>query len=60
MLIKKGINVVFEDKVKKLLIEKGFDPEYGARPLKRVIQKLILDKLSEQIIASQIKPNKKE
>jgi len=59
MLIKKGINVVFEDKVKKLLIEKGFDPEFGARPLKRVIQKLILDKLSEQIIASQIKPNKK-
>ncbi|MGC8981505.1 MAG: AAA family ATPase, partial [Minisyncoccia bacterium] len=59
MLIKRGINVVFEDKVKKLLIEKGFDPEYGARPLKRVIQKLILDKLSEQIIASQIKPNKK-
>jgi len=59
MLINKGINVTFDEKVKELLIEKGFDPEYGARPLQRVIQKLILDKLAQQIIAEKIKQGQK-
>jgi ATP-dependent Clp protease ATP-binding subunit ClpA len=48
---------VFEDDVKEILIEKGFDPEYGARPLQRVIQKLILDPLAQKIIANQVKNN---
>jgi ATP-dependent Clp protease ATP-binding subunit ClpB len=58
-LLKKGINVVFEDDVKEILIEKGFDPEYGARPLQRVIQKLILDPLAQKIIANQVKKGQK-
>ncbi len=35
---------------KELIAEKGFDPAYGARPLRRTIQKLIEDPLSEEII----------
>jgi len=58
-LLSKGINVVFEDNVKEILIEKGFDPEYGARPLQRVIQKLILDPLAQKIIANQVKKGQK-
>ncbi len=58
-LLKKGINVVFEDNVKEILIEKGFDPEYGARPLQRIIQKLILDPLAQKIIANQVKKGQK-
>jgi len=58
-LLSKGINVVFEESVKEILIEKGFDPEYGARPLQRVIQKLILDPLAQKIIANQVKKGQK-
>jgi ATP-dependent Clp protease ATP-binding subunit ClpB len=39
---------------KKLLAEKGYDPSYGARPLKRVIQTMILDPLSMKLITGEI------
>ncbi|MBU1907983.1 hypothetical protein KKF59_02515, partial [Patescibacteria group bacterium] len=50
----KRITVSFTDAAKKLLAEKGYDPAYGARPLKRTIQDLILDDLSLQIIKGEI------
>lgn len=50
----KRITVNFTDAAKKLLAEKGYDPAYGARPLKRTIQDLILDDLSLQIIKGEI------
>ena len=37
------------------LAQKGFDPQYGARPLKRVIQKEVLNKLSKELLSGQIK-----
>lgn len=40
-----------------LIIEKGYDNEYGARPLKRVIQRYIEDKLSEAILRGELKKN---
>ncbi len=40
---------------KDLLIEKGFDPVFGARPLKRTIQRYIEDPLSEEIISGRFK-----
>lgn len=46
------INV--SDSAKKLLASKGFDPSFGARPLKRVIQSLILDPLAMKIIKGEI------
>ena len=43
----------------KQLIEDGYDKEYGARPLRRVIQRKIEDKLSEEILLNKIKYGKK-
>ncbi|PIP18328.1 MAG: hypothetical protein COX42_01475 [Parcubacteria group bacterium CG23_combo_of_CG06-09_8_20_14_all_35_6] len=51
----KRINIRFTDKVKDFLAEKGFDPNLGARPLKRVIQQLILDPLALKIVTGEIK-----
>jgi len=50
----KQIKVKFMEKLKETLAEKGFDSNLGARPLKRVIQKLILDPLSLKVICSEI------
>ena len=54
-LQKKNITINVSEKVKELLAEKGFDPNFGARPLKRVIQKLVLDPLSLKIVIGEIK-----
>ncbi|MEF3691730.1 MAG: ATP-dependent chaperone ClpB [Candidatus Moraniibacteriota bacterium] len=54
-LLKKDIEVQFSAGTKKYLTEKGFDPAYGARPLKRVIQNEILDELALRIIEDKIK-----
>ncbi len=56
-LFDKKIKLRVNEKAKKLIAEMGFDPFYGARPLKRVIQKYILDPLSLKIISGQVKPN---
>src|SRR5882672_6244538 len=50
-----GIQISFDDSVIELLIEKGFDASLGARPLKRSIQKLIEDPLSEHVLRGQLK-----
>jgi len=50
----KNIQIKIGPKVKKLLAEKGYDITYGARPLKRVIQNLILDELALDIIEGKI------
>ena len=50
----KRIKIHFTKKAKKLLAEKGFDPSLGARPLKRIIQKLILDPLSLRIVTGEV------
>ena len=42
------------DKAKDFLIEKGYDKKYGARPLKRVLQNQIEDKLAEHILSGDI------
>jgi ATP-dependent Clp protease ATP-binding subunit ClpC len=50
-----GVKVTFEPSVVDLLVEKGFDAALGARPLKRSIQKLIEDPLSEHVLRGQLK-----
>jgi ATP-dependent Clp protease ATP-binding subunit ClpC len=50
-----GVRVSFEPSVVDLLIEKGFDAALGARPLKRAIQKLIEDPLSEHVLRGKLK-----
>jgi len=54
-LAEKKITLTFTDKAKKLVAEKGYDPAYGARPLKRAIQDLILDELALEIVEGKIK-----
>lgn len=46
-------------KARDFLIDKGFDPEYGARPLKRTIQRFLEDPLAEEIIGGHFKDAKK-
>lgn len=49
-----GYNLELTDKAKDYICEKGYDEKFGARPLKRAIQKLIEDPLAEQIIKSEL------
>jgi ATP-dependent Clp protease ATP-binding subunit ClpB len=51
----RGIKISFDASAKKYITENGYDPEYGARPIKRLIQKAILDQLADKIIKGQIK-----
>jgi len=50
-----GVKIGFEPSVVDLLVEKGFDAALGARPLKRAIQKLIEDPLSEHVLRGKLK-----
>lgn len=50
----KNIEIDFTDRVKEFLVNKGFDPNLGARPLKRVIQQMILDPLALKIVAGEV------
>jgi ATP-dependent Clp protease ATP-binding subunit ClpC len=54
-----GIILELDQSAKDLLIKKGYDPSMGARPMRRAIQNLIEDHISEQIISSNIKPGQK-
>jgi ATP-dependent Clp protease ATP-binding subunit ClpB len=49
-LKEREIDIEFDDKVKEFLFKEGYSPEFGARPLKRAVQKHIMDKLAIEII----------
>ena len=49
-----GYNLKLSKKAKSFIAEKGFDKQYGARPLKRAIQKYVEDSIAEEIIKSNI------
>ena len=55
-LIEKGIDMDVTDSAKSWLAEKGFDRVFGARPLRRVIQDNVEDKLSDAILAGELGP----
>ncbi|TLM97676.1 MAG: NDP-hexose 4-ketoreductase, partial [Actinobacteria bacterium] len=48
-----GMGIVLTEEARSMLAKEGFDPALGARPLRRAIQRLIEDPLSEQILAGQ-------
>ncbi|MGK2862522.1 MAG: ATP-dependent chaperone ClpB [Chitinophagaceae bacterium] len=54
MLEPSGIQLVFTDYALDFLAEQGFDPQFGARPLKRLIQKQIINQLSKRMLAGDI------
>ena len=58
-LMDKNIKVRIAVKVKKMLADKGYDVTFGARPLKRIIQNMILDELALEIIEGKIKDGDK-
>ncbi len=55
----KGVKISFDSNTKKYITENGFDPEFGARPIKRFIQKYVLDKLADKMIRGEIKQDSK-
>jgi len=46
----KKMSIKFEDEVREFILEKGYDPKYGARPLRRTIQKYIEDELADMYL----------
>ncbi|HSG67132.1 MAG TPA: AAA family ATPase, partial [Bacteroidales bacterium] len=58
MLAGNGISSEITDDAVELLAEMGYDPHYGARPLKRVIQRNVLNELSKMILSGKINPEK--
>lgn len=54
LLLKNGIELRFSDYLVEYLGEQGFDPQFGARPLKRLIQKEIINTLSKRILAGDV------
>jgi ATP-dependent Clp protease ATP-binding subunit ClpB len=57
LLSERKIDISLSDAARALLAEKGYDPAYGARPLKRVMQKSIQDSLAAEILSGNIKDN---
>ncbi len=52
-MAEKGISFTLDQKAKDFLTDKGFEPEYGARPLKRALRKYLEDPLAEEILRGQ-------
>ena len=55
-LIERDVTVEFTDEALNKLAEEGYDPAFGARPLKRVLQRMIEDPMSEMILRGEV-PN---
>ncbi len=58
-LIDKSVSIEVDDEVKQWLIKEGYEPLYGARPMRRIIQRAIGDPLSEELIKGRFKENRK-
>jgi len=54
LLVDRKIDVELDDDARAWLAEKGYDPSYGARPLKRVVQKYVQDPLAEKILLGEV------
>ena len=53
-LEKKDINLVLDDKARDFLVKKGHDPEYGARPMRRAVERFMEDPLAEEILRDKL------
>jgi ATP-dependent Clp protease ATP-binding subunit ClpB len=58
LVAQSGVYLQFSDYALEFLAEQGYDPQFGARPLKRLIQKEIVNQLSKRILAGDIDKNK--
>jgi ATP-dependent Clp protease ATP-binding subunit ClpC len=55
-LAQQGIHLVMDDKAKDFLIDKGYNPDFGARPLRRAVGQYIEDPMSEMLLQGDFKP----
>jgi ATP-dependent Clp protease ATP-binding subunit ClpB len=55
----KGIKIMIDASIRNYLAENGYSAEYGARPLKRLIQKVIIDKMADKMIKGELKHGNK-
>jgi ATP-dependent Clp protease ATP-binding subunit ClpC len=53
-LLEKNINLNVTERFKDRLVEEGYNPSYGARPLRRAIMRLLEDSLAEEILSGKI------
>jgi len=56
-IVKMGYQIVITPKAKDFIADRGWDAQFGARPLKRAIQKYVEDTLAEEIIKTKLSPN---
>lgn len=54
-LVEKNITIDVTDRFKDRLVDEGFSPQYGARPLRRAIMRLLEDSLAERMLSGDIK-----
>jgi ATP-dependent Clp protease ATP-binding subunit ClpB len=58
-LAQQQLTLVVDDSAKKLIAREGYNPEFGARPLKRAIQDVLLDPLATRLLRGDFKPGEK-
>ena len=58
LVAESGITIKFSDYAIDYLAEHGYDPQFGARPLKRLIQKAIANQLSKKILSGEVDKTK--
>jgi len=59
MLAKNGVHLEISDAAITKLSDAGYDPQFGARPLKRVIQRMVLNELSKMILSGEVEKDHK-
>jgi len=59
LVVENGMQIEFSDYLVEYLSEQGFDMQFGARPLKRLIQKMVVNELSKKILSGEIDKTKK-
>ncbi len=52
----RDIHLVLDETAKDFLIEKGYDPQYGARPMRRAVERYLEDPMAEELLRGSIKP----
>jgi ATP-dependent Clp protease ATP-binding subunit ClpC len=52
----KDVHIDLQQSAKEFLIEKGYDPQYGARPMRRAVERFLEDPLAEELLRGNVKP----
>jgi len=52
----KEVSITLDEKAHEFLIEKGYDPTYGARPMRRAVERYLEDPMAEELLRGNIKP----